>query len=118
MSSILGSGCWSTASWWYIVILKSPQILTLPFFFSTGAMGVAHLLVSTQLDIIPVFSNSSNSCFTFGFNAYGICLDLQNTGLGSSLNFKVLNKATCQGTFCQVAKLDRDYDSTKKNYAT
>ena len=85
ISSIRGSGYWSTLSIGFTVVLKSPQIRTEPFGFITGTIGDAHSLVST-FDNIPSFSSLESSCSTCGLIENGTGLALTNLGVAFSFS--------------------------------
>lgn len=78
-----GSGYCSGCSTGLIVTLKSPQILTAPFFFTTGTIGVAHSLQLTFV-IIPISSRHSSSLPTLSLT-YGTCRALWKWGFASGV---------------------------------
>lgn len=69
--------------------LKSPQIHTLLFFFSTDTMGVAQRDVLTFSNT-PSFTSASNSCSTNGNNLNGTVRAFRKTGFVFSFVVKLV----------------------------
>lgn len=73
--SIFRSGYLVPSKTGFIVILKSPKILTVPSGFNIGTIGVAYSLWSTGTKIV-LSTKRSISVSTLPFNATGIDLGL------------------------------------------
>lgn len=70
----------------FTVILKPPQILTLPPFLTTGTMGVVHSLNWTG-EMIPLLKRRSNSASNLRLIGYGTIRVWKN--LGCCPGFKI-----------------------------
>ena len=87
-SSGFGNGYLSTSNNSFTVILKSPQIRSLPSFVGTTTIGAAHALC-VNFRKIPKVSNQSNSLPTASFRAKGIGLALRKRGTAFALTLNL-----------------------------